>query len=658
MHIERVTLTNFRCFGAEPTTIDLNPGLTAFVGANGTGKTAVFAALGRIFGVTRGDRQVVPEDFHVPTDEPEATLERILSIEVLIAFPELTGADGAGTVGGVDDIGTEKPPDEGSASVAEFFRHMAASCDGNVKCRFRLDATWNDDDSVAGTVTETLSVVETLDSDYGDEDCKPLRALDRSRIQMVYVPASRDGARHLTTFLRSRLWRAGRWSEEFRTAVDDAASEIGDQFRDEPVVTAVEQALSKHWTQLHKGAFASEPTFRPIDRDLVQLVNKAQLLFAPSESGREQTADQLSDGQRSLLHIALTATTIDIESKIASRAYLDEFDDEAVQLPSLTLLVVEEPENSLSPHFLSRIISQMRDIGAQTRAQVLMSSHSASVLGRVEPRSVRHFRLHSKSRTAMVKPLELPADAEAEATYVREAVQAFPELYFAQFVVLCEGSSEQVVIPRLAQAEGTLIDQSFVAVVPLGGRHVKHFWKLLSGLGIPFVTLLDLDRGRSGGGEGRLRTTCDQLEAIGRDPLRDLDKFKNAEDLVDLDDGDLKAVLAALEAHDAFFSSPLDLDMTMLTAFPDAYKCLEDGRTGPKKTQAFDAVLGANGDRDYYKHKGWKRKMRWYRYLFLGRSKPTTHLRALHRLDDASLRANMPEELRHVISHISKALGD
>ena len=50
--------------------------------------------------------------------------------------------------------------------------------------------------------------------------------------------------------------------------------------------------------------------------------------------------------------------------------------------------------------------------------------------------------------------------------------------------------------------------------------------------------------------------------------------------------------------------------------------------------------------------------MQWYRYLFLGRSKPTTHLRALERLDDARLEANMPKELRTVISLISEAIDD
>ena len=656
MHIERVTLTNFRCFGTDPTTIDFDAAFTALVGANGTGKTAAFAALGRMFGVTRGDRQVISEDFHVPVDETEAPATRDLSIEVVVAFPELLAGDDASTAGENEDVGAADPLDEESAAVPEFFRQMAATEAGHLKCRFCLKATWTDDGSVDGTVAESLFVIRTLKKDYREDDCSPLRAMDRSRIQMVYLPASRDGARHLTTFLKSRLWRAGRWSDEFRSALDEAAAEIGDQFRAEPVVATIEQAISDRWKHLHRGAFDNQPTFRPIDRDLAQLVNKARLLFTPSESGHERSADQLSDGQRSLLQIALTAATIDIESTIASGGHREEFDVDAVQLPSLTLLVVEEPENSLSPHFLSRIISQMLDIGARAQAQSLVSSQSASVLGRIDPRSVRHFRLDPASRAAVVNALALPADADAEATYVREAVQAYPELYFARFVVLGEGSSEEVVIPRLAQAAGTLIDQSFVAVVPLGGRHVSHFWRLLSGLGIDDVTLLDLDRGRPGGGKGRLQTICRELEAIGINPLDDLDEFEDAEDLDDLDDDEFEAVVEALARHGVVFCSPLDLDMSMLRAFPDAYRHLEDGQTGPRDTPAFDAVLGAGGDRDVYD--GWEQDMQWYRYLFLGRSKPTTHLRALEGLDNASLEAEMPEELRTVISFISEAIDE
>jgi putative ATP-dependent endonuclease of OLD family len=468
---------------------------------------------------------------------------------------------------------------------------------------------------------------------------------------MVYVPAARDGARHVAAFLRGRLWRAAQWSDELRTVVDDVSSTLTQEFRSEAVVKTVEGSLWKRWQDLHQADTDADPKFRPVDRDFAQFVGKAQLMFEPTETGRERRADQLSDGQRSLLHIALTAATLDVEAMIASGSNEDEFDHELVRLPSLTLLVVEEPENSLSPYFLSRIILQMLDVAAGMNAQALVSSHSASVLGRVDPEAVRHFRLDTDSLEAIVNRLVLPDGDDERATYVREAVRAFPELYFARFVVLGEGSSEEVALPLLAEAVDVVIDRSFVAVVPLGGRHVNHFWRLLSGLQIPHATLLDLDRGREGGGEGRVRNVCKQLTQIGLDPLADIDGFDDVDELKDLDDEELNELMAVLQDFGVYFCSPLDLDMTLLVAYYDAYTSLGTGRRGPHPSSAFDAVLGEGGDADWYH--GWDDEMRWYRYLFLGRSKPSTHLRVLSYIDADTLAHNTPEPLNELIEQIS-----
>jgi predicted ATP-dependent endonuclease of OLD family len=73
----------------------------------------------------------------------------------------------------------------------------------------------------------------------------------------------------------------------------------------------------------------------------------------------------------------------------------------------------------------------------------------------------------------------LPDESEESAKFVRDAVHTYPEMYFARFVVLGEGSSEKVALPRLAEAIGYSIGRSFVAVGPLGGRHVKHLWRRL-----------------------------------------------------------------------------------------------------------------------------------------------------------------------------------
>jgi putative ATP-dependent endonuclease of OLD family len=89
MYIEELSLANFRCFGPAGATIDLTPGLTAFVGVNGAGKTAVLQALQRLFGITGEQRRLRRQDFHVPTAEPAAPAQRTLVLEATLAFPEL-----------------------------------------------------------------------------------------------------------------------------------------------------------------------------------------------------------------------------------------------------------------------------------------------------------------------------------------------------------------------------------------------------------------------------------------------------------------------------------------------------------------------------------------------------------------------------------------
>ena len=171
MFIERLSLTNFRCFGPKMTSVDLTSGLTTFVGVNGAGKTALMQALQRLFGVTGDQRRLRRHDFHVPSTELVAPLERNFVLEAIIAFPELD-ATGAG-----------------GAAIAEFFHQMAAEEAGKLKCRLRLEATWTDDGSLDGAIEQKYWAVRTVGA-FTEADCTELKATDRARIQMIYVPAT------------------------------------------------------------------------------------------------------------------------------------------------------------------------------------------------------------------------------------------------------------------------------------------------------------------------------------------------------------------------------------------------------------------------------------------------------------------------------------
>lgn len=647
MHIERVVLQNFRSFGPEPETVYLDPTLTALIGGNGAGKTAICLALQRLFGVTPEQRQVRVSDFHVPANEVTAPLSRTLRIEAILAFPELDAATDDDAGGAAD-------------TVPEFFHQMAATEDGKLKCRIALEATWVDDGSIDGDVDDQRRVIHTFDEIYGDR-WSPLRGGDRSRVQMIYVPASRDGARQIGTFLRSRLWRASRWSEQLREHVSKAADDLVGKFREEPVVSAIESTLADRWRQLHHADTNTMPTFEPISDDARELFRNAELMFEPSDTGHKNPAASLSDGQRSLLHLALTAATIDIETDLIQGTHADMFQLGASSLPTLTLLALEEPENHLSPFFLSRVVTQLSDLSAGPRTQALLSSHSASALTRIDPLQVRHVRLDSASRSSSVTPIELPENATDAGKYIREAVRAHPELYFARHVVLCEGDSEELVIPLLAQRRGVPIERSFVAVVPLGGRHTNHFWKLLRSLRIPHSTLLDLDWGRDGGGVGRIKTACEQLQANGVDPFVGIDGYSGIDDVAALTNDDTDAIalwITHLRRWHIYFSTPLDLDMALLEHYFAFYTTiLEPGALGPKlDADARDAVLGGSGENlDYWTGEEIAERLVWYRYLFLNKSKPATHLRVLSAMPDVEL-ADPPAFLAELIDHLKEQL--
>lgn len=647
MFIERLVLTNFRCFGPTTTTVELTPGLTAFVGANGAGKTAVMLALQRLFGMTGEQRRLRRQDFHVAVVEDAPPQERRFVLEAILAFPELDG-EGAG-----------------ADAVPEFFQQMVADEAGSLKCRLRLEATWTDDGSLEGAIEQKYWAVRAF-GDFADGDCTELKAIDRTRIQMIYVPAQRDAASQVTAFLRGRLWRAINWSQGVRDTFAVSGAALNNAFGGEAAVDVVVGAVARRWQEVHTAGTDTTPIFRPIDLRFREFIRKVEVVFRPDEAGRERAVDDLSDGQRSLFHIAMTAATIDVESQISANPVDAGFQAGGVPLPALTLIAVEEPENNLAPFYLSRIVRQIEDLTAGLRAQAVISSHSPSILARVEPVQVRHFRLDPGDRTAKVRAIRLPDVQDGAAKFVREAVRTYPELYFARFVVLGEGASEEVVLPRLAEAMGFDVDRSFVAVVPLGGRHVNHLWRLLTDLDVPYATLLDLDWGRDGGGWGRIKTTCAQLLEMGV-PAAELWQQPNAAgppaDLAAFDNNDVKDTPGlttwtnALRRHHVFFCAPLDLDYSMLRALPAAYQVAEPGRQGPSpQGDPRTAVLGEKGLGDLYSA-GHDEALRWYRYLFLGRGKPSTHVRILSNQSAQTLAQAAPEELRALLQSIVDRLA-
>lgn len=656
MKIETITLSNFRCFGADPVVISLQENLTALVGNNGSGKTAVFMALARLFGTSAAQRALRKSDFHIEGNQDTLRSETELAIDCVLGFPELDGND-----------------DEGTDAVPEALSHMATDGEnGPLKVRIRLQAKWIDNGTTDGIIEESVRWVQSLDNEFEWDDCRPVQNVERNFIQLVYVPASRNAADQVTALLKGRLWRAAKWSNGLADSAAEAAGKLQKDFEEEDPSAFILDRLEKRWTQLHQADTDRKPKLRLIDSTLEDLVRRAEFVFFPDEAGQARSLDDLSDGQRSLFHIALTAAVLEIErDALALAADESMFDQEKLRRTYLTILAIEEPENSLSPFFLSRIMTQAREIGELDTAQILISSHSASILSRVEPEEVRYARLDHESRSSSIRSLSLPDDDEDAQQYVRLAVRAYPELYFGRFVILAEGDSEAIILPRLAEAKGFPLDRSFVPIVPLGGRYVRHFWRLLSGLQIPYATLLDLDLGRKHGGSKVIATTIAELNLIGRDLTKNVSVVNGEVNLADIDDivdsellaeGQDHPWLKMLRREAVYFSSPIDVDFAMLRSFAAAYQHARPGGRGPRRSaQAIkdkkSVTLKTDGNPDLYNDAEWSDAFVWYPYLFLSDSKPGTHIEALTRISDEDLADDAPIEFKRLLTRVKKALN-
>lgn len=654
MRLETVTLSNFRCFGPAPITMSVASEITAIVGPNAAGKTALLHALSKLFGVSRAQRTMQRSDFHVGADDdPNDRAPKDLFIDVLIGLPELA-----------DDTATAE-------TVAPSFRHMQLERAGKSPvCRLRLEARWEDDGTVEGEVSQDLFWVDTLDDTPAADKRQPVSAADRGLIQLYYTPASRDAAaqvRATAGALAARLLRAIEWSSETEEAVQEASESLSAAFEGETAITAISKALETRWSGLHDEVVDTKPRLSLVSRRFEEIVSKIAVIFEQGSYGRERGLDALSDGQQSLFYFALAAAVFDLEREVVA-GDVEGFLDDQLRIPALTLFALEEPENHLSPYFLARIIRQVRSLTESGNAQALVTSHSPAVLSRINPREVRYCRCDPQTRISTIKTIKMPPALDEEAKFVRGAVLAYPELYFARFVLLVEGDSERIVLPRLAEALGLLIDPAFVAIVPLGGRHVQHFWRLLNHLGIPHATLLDLDLGREGGGFGRVKTAIQKLIDVGV-PKAKLLALSNGSQLSDADlakmhewqgaDGldNLKGWIDSLKPHGIFFSAPLDLDLAMLNAFPEAYAATIPKGGGPKMAvdKAAEAVLGTAGPGlALYAgaFKAYPNLLPAYRYHFLTHSKPATHLAALTHVKATALRDGMPPILAELLKHI------
>lgn len=671
MFLKKIIVSGYKSFSStHPEIIEFDSNLTVFIGHNGTGKSAGLEALNKLFAIDHSLRGIVPSDFHMPQDEEQESFKS-LSIEAWFTFNNA----------------------EQNIAIPPLINMICATrSTGEIIFRVRLEANLVFDYNPIGDVDENIWVIDGDMEDPSEDNKLRLPVAVRNAIQVNYVPANRDPLvqlKYSSKAILGRLLKAIKWSEDQQNSFENLAQELNLLACDNPALKQIINKINVNWNRIFKGHYLKQVALNFPVSNVDEILRLLQLQFMPDAQGKQVDTSQLSDGQKSLFYFALTKALLEIDKEICEAAINSQssnFNTDKMKLPIFSFIVLEEPENHLSPHYLGRIIKLVKDFGSFERCQSVLSTHSASLVGRIEPSQIRHFRLDYKHVCTKVKSLVLPEDSDVQAKYVRGAVKAYPEIYFAKLVILGEGDSEQIILPKLLEHYEQDIDAHSISVVPLGGKHVNHFWRLLKALEIPFVTLLDFDINRNGGGFGRIKYVIEELRNFYADPnylgSNILEKIPEWDDIQDPNSFTIKNsdntdsnIVTVLEEKDIFFSNPLDIDYSMICAFPDIF-CVKDdiyGERGPiegkeddeeqnstkKELALIKAVLkkGNNG-KHYDFGSSWELHFSWYRYRFLSnKSKPASHVRMLTKIEEKypskeELRGKLPTELKRLMKRV------
>ncbi len=657
MQLKKIYISGFKSISTEkPQTINLEHELTTFIGHNGTGKSTVMEALNKIFSVDQSLRGLSINDFHNANNEREEK-NRNLIIEAWFSIPK---------------------PKEGKISIPPLIEHLTIDkSDGDILFRVRLEGNLSFDSNPLGDIDEDIWVINTSDDDIAEENRQKLSAAVRNAIQVSYVPANRDPLLQLkysSKAVLGRLLKAIAWSDEQQRNLEEQASNLNALTQSNPALNEIAAAINASWGSIYKGRYLSQASLNFPLANIDEILKLIQLQFNPDEIGNTINVERLSDGQKSLVYFSLIKAMFDIDKKtreLISAGNPANFNHEKMRLPIFSMISLEEPENHLSPHYLGRIIKLIKDYGCNELCQVIISSHSSSILSRIEPEQIRHFRLDRDSKSTVVAALNLPDKDDELSKFVKEAVKAYPEIYFSKLIIFGEGDSEEIIIPKVLELYSTDIDSHSISIVPLGGKHVNHFWRLLKSLQVPFITLLDLDIDRNGGGFGRIKYAIEQLSEldatgstyIHKDIAKIIPAWDNEQNpknfTIKYNDKAVINIVDELEKCNVYFSSPLDIDYAMIESFPDIF-CEKDatyGERGPNNIESeaeqelINAVLkkGNSGVR-YHFPADYMKYFLWYRYRFLSnKSKPASHIRMFSKIEEKhspdDIKRKLPPEL-------------
>ena len=184
--------------------------------------------------------------------------------------------------------------------------------------------------------------------------------------------------------------------------------------------------------------------------------------------------------------------------------------------PAVHIVFIEEPEAHLHPQMQEVFIQKLGEIaqvfakisgeGQPWPVQFVVSTHSSHMANKAPFDAVRYFLSAAPAGTGFIssKVKDLKRDfgdqTDADNKFLHQYMsQTRCDLLFADKVILIEGTTERLLLPRLTEKTDTALPpisklrSQYVAVLEVGGAYAHVFFKLLDFLELHALIITDLD---------------------------------------------------------------------------------------------------------------------------------------------------------------------
>ena len=533
MFIKTLTIKNFRCFGKgeneKGITIELNKELTAFIGRNGSGKTAIMEALNFLIGSDYLPTKISEKDFN---SEAKGIKDEIV-IEGETISPFYINIDVISNKGISSMVIV--PCNKIKLSIKRREKAERVLDDPFIINKVVVPILDNIDDSFCQNFDfkKAYKIVSLTEVDTEVNDLETAKEIIRNLLKGVSTEVQKIGRYYHVTFkLKSGEIREASFPDYSLKFNPNRIKGLAKSYylskdRDKDVAGSY-SLISKILTDLHwryknkqasNGSDSIPQEYGTLARLLRNIVDEKGVLIkkindkvksicckdnnfqidfidvdqpyksafvAKKEGEKLLSPDNLGSGFNILIAYALFAYVAELE-----------------KIP--IVLIIDEPELHLHCDWQKK----MYDVFAkQTELQIIYSTQSENFISLKnwkQIRLVKDFKIFPKQEENKTQILATDGESGTSAQYLDDyakrnlhislILKENLELFFTKKCILVEGPAEKYALPKLLKLFGCDIENSSISIISAWGKtKLKNYQMICKYFGVDYFTIFDQDK--------------------------------------------------------------------------------------------------------------------------------------------------------------------